>query len=211
MPFWRRRARICTDGAFSTPSPASPPGDAPTQGDRAHLLRQTGFSTRHSSYGIRQKTPKTSMISMVLAERKGFEPSRRLNTICALSRGVPSTTRPPLRWRVCGLERRRWQAAFRHTAAESGAGDGFCAGGGHASLCSTRLRRRGGAAWPRFTPSRAGILNLAANCRWRFGAMWGREGKVVRVSDEAHRLSERARSGPSAESITRLCQVLADF
>jgi site-specific DNA recombinase len=32
-----------------------------------------------------------------MAERKGFEPSRRLNTICALSRGVPSTTRPPLR------------------------------------------------------------------------------------------------------------------
>lgn len=31
-----------------------------------------------------------------MAEKKGFEPSRRFNTICALSRGVPSTTRPPL-------------------------------------------------------------------------------------------------------------------
>ena len=170
-----------------------------------------GPTCRIQSYTASDRLAKSRCRFGQLAERKGFEPSRRLNTICALSRGVPSTTRPPLRWRVCGLERRRWQAAFRHTAAESGAGDGFCAGGGHASLCSTRLRRRGGAAWPRFTPSRAGILNLAANCRWRFGAMWGREGKVVRVSDEAHRLSERARSGPSAESITRLCQVLADF
>ena len=32
-----------------------------------------------------------------VAERMGFEPTRQLITICALSRGVPSTTRPPLR------------------------------------------------------------------------------------------------------------------
>ena len=32
-----------------------------------------------------------------MAERKGFEPSRQFITVCALSRGVPSTTRPPLR------------------------------------------------------------------------------------------------------------------
>ena len=31
-----------------------------------------------------------------MAEKKGFEPSRQFLTICALSRGVPSTTRPPL-------------------------------------------------------------------------------------------------------------------
>ena len=34
-----------------------------------------------------------------LAERMGFEPTRRLNTVYSLSRGAPSTTRPPLRLR----------------------------------------------------------------------------------------------------------------
>lgn len=52
------------------------------------------------------RTPKTTMpFSMLgdnrrpfdgMAERKGFEPSRRF-PVCTLSRGVPSTTRPPLR------------------------------------------------------------------------------------------------------------------
>src|SRR5690606_27461162 len=33
---------------------------------------------------------------MRMAERKGFEPSRQLSTAYSLSRGAPSTTRPPL-------------------------------------------------------------------------------------------------------------------
>ena len=36
-----------------------------------------------------------------MADRKGFEPSRRLQTAYSLSRGAPSTTRPPVRRRVC--------------------------------------------------------------------------------------------------------------
>ena len=35
-------------------------------------------------------------LSFILADRKGFEPSRRLPAY-SLSRGAPSTTRPPIR------------------------------------------------------------------------------------------------------------------
>ncbi len=58
----------------------------------------------------------------VLAEREGFEPSRRLFTPYSLSRRAPSTTRPPLqasppgrrrkatRWRPGGVPRREWDS-----------------------------------------------------------------------------------------------------
>ena len=35
-----------------------------------------------------------------MAERKGFEPSKRF-PVYSLSRGAPSTTRPPLHLRFC--------------------------------------------------------------------------------------------------------------
>lgn len=44
-----------------------------------------------------------------LAETKGFEPSRRF-PVCTLSRGVPSTTRPPLRLLVYAASESRTRA-----------------------------------------------------------------------------------------------------
>jgi hypothetical protein len=68
------------------------------------------------------RTPKTTLPFKLLgdlhmgkcemAERKGFEPSRQFITICALSRGVPSTTRPPLRQGVDSGRGVGWQAVF---------------------------------------------------------------------------------------------------
>src|SRR5260221_4502486 len=42
-----------------------------------------------------QKTPLRAFYC--LAEKEGFEPSIHFLGVCSLSRGVPSTTRPPLR------------------------------------------------------------------------------------------------------------------
>src|SRR6185437_3696476 len=63
-----------------------------------------GPTCRIQSYTASDRLAKSRCRFGQLAERKGFEPSRRLNTICALSRGVPSTTRPPLRCGPFGLE-----------------------------------------------------------------------------------------------------------
>lgn len=48
-----------------------------------------------------------------LAERRGFEPPRQLMTVCTLSRGVPSTTRPPLRRASTNLRCLGIQELFR--------------------------------------------------------------------------------------------------
>ena len=47
----------------------------------------------------KDKSMKYNEQSKRMAERKGFEPSRQLYTAYSLSRGAPSTTRPPLRGR----------------------------------------------------------------------------------------------------------------
>lgn len=72
------------------------------------IVLRLAFAERISysrSEGLR--TPKTTLPFKVLglicddgkemAERKGFEPSRRFDTAYSLSRGAPSATRPPLR------------------------------------------------------------------------------------------------------------------
>gem|GEM_PF-2318208 len=48
------------------------------------------------SYEVMQIQGFSGKYAGEMAERKGFEPSRPF-PICTLSRGVPSTTRPPLR------------------------------------------------------------------------------------------------------------------
>ena len=50
-----------------------------------------------------RSAPASHSWGILLAERMGFEPTRRLNTVYSLSRGAPSTTRPPLHLRRCGV------------------------------------------------------------------------------------------------------------
>src|SRR5690606_899359 len=64
--------------------------------------RLSRYGGQYDSSGARQAhiILMVLMKSKELAERKGFEPSRQLLTVYSLSRGAPSTTRPPLRRRV---------------------------------------------------------------------------------------------------------------
>ena len=52
-----------------------------------------------------------------VAERKGFEPSRRFPAY-TLSRRAPSTTRPPLRWRVYPLDAGEFKRGLRDLCQE---------------------------------------------------------------------------------------------
>ena len=62
------------------------------------LLENTGIARKPAWSGHTQKKkPFTRKGSDCLAEKEGFEPSIQVLPGCALSRGVPSTTRPPLR------------------------------------------------------------------------------------------------------------------